>query len=144
MLWGKLKSFLFFHNIDDKFKNYYHFQCDFLPLGRQIKSNVTTRFIIDTEFGFESYFSNGNNSFCTVKNHFEDFGIYSINVTEKNCSEIVVLKDPERFWFNILFLICIFFVAASIYYVIKSIYKKSLQYFYSSCLTLRELERVKN
>ncbi|EEB11606.1 conserved hypothetical protein [Pediculus humanus corporis] len=56
------------------------YECDFLPLGRQIKSNVTTRFIIDTEFGFESYFSNGNNSFCTVKNHFEDFG----NIDHRN------------------------------------------------------------
>ena len=67
-----------------------------------VEPNRTTSFIIDTNYAFESYFSNAQNTQCHSEFHLEDKGHYVWNITtDSHCDSMITTDEPENMWFNL-------------------------------------------
>ncbi|KAK6629837.1 hypothetical protein RUM43_003657 [Polyplax serrata] len=116
------------------------YKCDFAMQGRPLLPQTTTSYIIDTRYNLESYFKKGEDIFCNMTNSFGDFGVYSFNVSQNNCSSIDVVKEPERFWINVMLITAIYMSFWGLYALLKLIYRRSHIFFFPSSISLHELE----
>ncbi|KAJ9592755.1 hypothetical protein L9F63_015593 [Diploptera punctata] len=78
--------------------------------------------VINTTYPLQLYLKRNNSTYCQQSFTFEEHGIYGLNITEQNCSDIYTIESPDLFYIPLIIAVCSYIALLLLWNILKCIY----------------------